>query len=63
VGALGDIEPELDEDESGVAGAVVVESVLGELGEVDCCLEQAATAARALRVNKRTLRFMVHLTV
>jgi hypothetical protein len=44
-----DIEP--DEDESA-----------GELGEVDCCLEQA-TMARALMHNKRRLRFIDHLTV
>jgi hypothetical protein len=44
----------------GAAGAVAVESVLGGVGEVDSCLEQA-TAASALRHNNRTLRFMDHL--
>src|SRR5438270_2508639 len=47
--------------EAGAAGAVVVESD-GALGEVDCCFEQA-TIARALRHNKRRLRFIDHLTV
>jgi hypothetical protein len=55
-----DIEPELDE--SGAAGAAVDESVEGALGDVDSCLEQA-TMARALRLNRRRLRFMDHLTV
>jgi hypothetical protein len=50
------MEPELDE--SGAAGAVAVESVLGELGDVDCCLEHAEMAAKALRVNTRRLRFI-----
>jgi hypothetical protein len=49
--------PELDEVESlDEAGAVAEEeSVLGELGDVDCCLEQA-TRASALRHTKRRLR-------
>lgn len=48
--------PELDEVESLEAGAVADDdSVLGELGEVDCCLEQA-TRASALRHTKRRLR-------
>ena len=48
-------------EESGAAGAVVAESE-GALGDVDCCLEQA-TIARALKHNKRRLRFIDHLTV
>lgn len=55
-GALEDIE--FDESAGGDAGAVAVESVLGELGDVDCCLEQAETTARALRHNNRALRFI-----
>ena len=47
--------------ESGAAGAVVEESE-GALGDVDCCFEQA-TIARALKHNKRRLRFIDHLTV
>lgn len=47
-------------ESAGAAGAVVDESE-GALGEVDCCLEHA-TMARALRHNKRILRFMFHLT-
>lgn len=49
-----------DVESLGAAGAVVVESVAGALGDVDCCLEHAATAS-ALRHNNRILRFMVHL--
>ena len=49
-----------DVESLGAAGAVVVESVAGVLGDVDCCLEHAATAS-ALRHNNRILRFMVHL--
>ena len=52
---------EFEELESGAAGAVVAESE-GALGDVDCCLEQA-TIARALKHNKRRLRFIDHLTV
>ena len=52
---------ELEELESGEAGAVAVESA-GALGDVDCCLEHA-TIASALRHNKRRLRFIDHLTV
>ncbi|HEY3785731.1 MAG TPA: hypothetical protein VGL55_10655 [Steroidobacteraceae bacterium] len=47
----------LDESLGGVAGAVADESVLGVLGEVDCCFEQA-TMASALKHNNRTLRFI-----
>ena len=62
-GELG-VEAEPDELESlGAAGAVVEESGLDELGAVDCCLEQAATSASALRQRRRALRFIVHLTV
>jgi hypothetical protein len=43
-------------EESGAAGAVVAESE-GALGDVDCCFEQA-TIARALKHNKRRLRFI-----
>jgi hypothetical protein len=43
-------------ESAGAAGAVAVESVL--LGAVDCCLEQADTATRALRVRTRRLRFI-----
>jgi hypothetical protein len=49
---------ELELESAGAAGAVELESVLGELGAVDCCLEQAETTARALRHNNRTLRFI-----
>ena len=52
---------EFVELESGAAGAVVAESE-GALGDVDCCFEQA-TIARALKHNKRRLRFIDHLTV
>jgi hypothetical protein len=52
---------EFEELESGAAGAVVEESA-GALGDVDCCFEQA-TIARALKHNKRRLRFIDHLTV
>jgi hypothetical protein len=51
----------VDEESLGVAGVVAVVSLV-ELGEVDCCLEQAATSARALS-NTRTLRFIDHLVV
>ena len=46
---------ELDESD-GLAGADVEESA-GALGDVDCCFEHA-TIARALRQNKRRLRFI-----
>jgi hypothetical protein len=49
---------EFEESAGGEEGAVEVESVLGELGDVDCCLEQAETTARALRHNNRALRFI-----
>jgi len=52
---------EFEELESGAAGAVVAESE-GAPGDVDCCLEQA-TIARALKHNKRRLRFIDHLTI
>ena len=57
------MELELDDDESGVAGAVAVESVPGALGEVDCCFEQAETTASALMHNNSKLRFIDHLAV
>lgn len=44
------------EESAGAAGADVDESA-GALGEVDCCFEHA-TRARALRHNKRRLRFI-----
>jgi hypothetical protein len=53
------MDPELELEESGgEAGAEVLESELGELGDVDCCLEHAETAAKALKVNNRRLRFI-----
>ena len=48
---------ELESLGGGAAGADVAESELGELGEVDCCLEQA-TRASALRHITRKLRFI-----
>ncbi|MDB6042016.1 MAG: hypothetical protein JWM63_567 [Gammaproteobacteria bacterium] len=36
---------------------------LDELGELDCCFEQADTRASVLRHNTRILRFIDHLTV
>lgn len=54
---------EFELESAGAAGAVVAESAGAlVLGDVDCCLEQA-TIARALKHNKRRLRFIDHLTV
>jgi hypothetical protein len=44
------------EESAGAAGADEDESA-GALGDVDCCFEHA-TIARALRHNKRRLRFI-----
>ena len=52
----------LEEESLGVDGDVAEESGLEDEGDIDCCLEQAASA-RALRHKRSKLRFMIHLVV